>query len=180
MTPYVLLLSHCVRYDEGMEQRNPTHLLCKRSPFAHSADWPEAGHQVKISELAEYGSIGADGSVDRLIVTAAVHDAATLLQPVLAHEHVGPMAVALVRDGRISSESMGHLSSFLSKHPGAQYDLPAAQAAANATLTRWGEDHVIRLEERVEAAQNTVSRVSELGIEQRLEPLQLQSADIDI
>ena len=163
-----------------MEQKNPTHLLCQRSPFTHSVDWPEAGHQVKISELADYGSIGADGSVDRLVLTAAVHDAATLLQPVLAHEHVGPMAVALVRDGRISAESMARLDSYLSRHPGAEYDLPAAQAAANAVLTRWGEDHVLKLEERIEAAQNTVARVSEMGIEQRLEPLQISAADIDI
>ena len=135
---------------------------------------------MQISELAGYGLIGADGSLERLVLTAAVHDAASLLQPILVHEHVGPMAVALVRDGRISDESMAHLDSYLAKHPGAEYDLPAAQEAANATLTAWGADHVIRLEERVEAAQNTVSRVSELGIEQRLEPLQLQSADIDI
>ena len=135
---------------------------------------------MKLSELADYGSIGPDGSVDRLVLTSAVHDAASLLQPVLAHEHVGPMAVALIRDGRISAESMGQLSSYLARHPGAQYDLPAAQAAANAVLTSWGEDHVIRLEERVEAAQNTLSRVSELGIEQRLEPLQIGAADIDI
>ena len=180
MTPYVLDMSQDVHYYGYMEQRDPTHLLCKRSPFTHSADWPEAMHQVKISELAGYGSIGSDGSLERLVLAAAVHDAASLLQPVLAHEHVGPMAVALVRDGRISDESMAHLDSYLAKHPGAEYDLPAAQEAANATLTAWGADHVIRLEERVEAAQNTVSRVSELGIEQRLEPLQLQSADIDI
>ena len=163
-----------------MEQKEPTHLLCKRSPFPHSVDWPEAGHQVKISELADYGSIGADGSLERLVLTAAVHDAASLLQPILVHEHVGPMAVALVRDGRLSTESMGHLFRFLSRHPEAEYSLPAAQEAANTTLTRWGESHVIRLEERVEATQHTLSRLPELGIEQRLEPLQLQAADLDI
>ena len=176
----MLLLSHHVQYHEAMEQRDPTHLLCKHSPFIHSLDWDEAVRQVRISELSDYGEIGKESSVERLLLICAVHDATTLTYPIQMHEIVGPMAVALVRDGRISTESMGELSGYLSRHPGAQYGVPAAQAAANAVLTRWGEDHVIKLKERVEAAQNTLSRVSELGIEQRLEPLQIGAADIAI
>lgn len=107
-------------------------------------------------------------------MTAAVHDAAMLLNPILVHEHAGPMAIALVREGRISAESMGYLSAHLARFKEDRYRLSSAQESANATLTAWGQDHVIELDERVEAARNTLSRVSELGIEQRLEPLSVE------
>ncbi len=173
----MLPLSQHVRDNGSMEQRSPTHLLCKRSPFAHSVDWPEAVRQVKISELAEYGSIGEDGSVERLMLTAAVHDAAMLTYPIQMHEIVGPIAIALLRDGLISRESMSHVQAYVDKNPRAEFDLWDARAVANWTVTQWAEDHVIHLNERVQASRSLFEGIDALGIEQRFDPLGLDRLD---
>ena len=151
--------------------------FCVRSPFFNSVDWDGALAQAASDEIAEFGDVGEPASIKRLILVAAIHDAAALYDPRLASEFTAPMAVALVRDGRISIEAIDYVATFLRTHPEEMDEISDAQASVNELLTAWGMTHTDPdlFEERVEAATNVLVRSVELRVEQRLDPMELDS-----
>lgn len=146
---------------------------CMKSPFYHGVDWDGAVRSVQTGELREFGDVGESVSLLRLVIVAAVHDAAALYNPRTATENTAPMAVALIRDGRCSRESMSHISRYLASAPGRAENIEAVQRAANETLTNFGMAHTdpLLFEDRVADATHIFQRLDELSIEQRLEPI---------
>lgn len=156
---------------------------CMRSPFYHGVDWDGAVRSVQTGELREFGDIGESLSLLRLVIVAAVHDAAALYNPRTLTENTAPMAVALIRDGRCSIESMGHISRYLVSAPDLAENIEEAQRAANETLTNFGLAHTDPLlwDDRVADASHVLQRLDKMGVEQRLDPItmELESDGLD-
>lgn len=146
---------------------------CMKSPFYHGVDWGGAAYSVQNGELREFGNIGESSSLLRLVIVAAVHDAAALYNPRTLTENTAPMAVALIRDGRCSRESISHISRYLASAPGRAENIEEVQRAANETLTNFGMAHTnpLLFEDRVADATHVFQRLDELSIEQRLAPI---------
>lgn len=148
-------------------------IYCMKSPFYHAMDWSGADYAVQSGELREFGDIGEPGGLLRLVIVAAVHDSASLYNPRTLTENTAPMAVALIRDGRCSLESMRHISRYLGTKPGLAENITEVQRAANATLTAFGMAHTdpLLFEDRVADATHVFQRLDEMSIEQRLDPI---------
>ena len=158
---------------------------CLRSPYYYAFDsWEDAKREAWESELKEFGPVHAPGVPLNTILVAALYDTSRLFTPLQFPHLEAAMGVAMVREGLLSQESMGHLSRELKDFPQEMPKLDEARQMANETLTAFGVAHAVdapTFEKRVQAMRNVVTRVRELGIERYLDPLEVapQEPEVD-
>jgi hypothetical protein len=157
---------------------------CLRSPYYYAFDsWEDAKREARESELKEFGPVHAPGVPLNTILVAALYDTSRLFAPLQFPHLEAAMGVALVREGLLSQESMGHLSQELKDFPQEVPNLNEAQMMANETLTAFGVAHAAdapTFERRVQAMRNVVTRVHELGIKRYLDPLGVATQEPEI